>query len=243
MRIDVQGLGVTRQGKAHLKDISLSLQPGEFVGLIGPNGAGKSTLLRAMQGAIAHEGVSNLSKLGVAERAKLLSFMPQGREVAWALSLRDLVGLGRIAHGGQDAFGAVERAITRMGLQDLVGRDVLTLSGGELARALLARLLAQDAPLIFADEPAAGLDPEHQIRVMQLFAELAREGRGVLVSLHDLGLAARHCTRLLLLDQGRLVADGPPLEVLSDQRLAQVFGIKVARFEQDGPLLVPWDLA
>src|SRR5690606_3942551 len=108
----------------------------------------------------------------------------------------------------------------------LAKRPATELSGGELARVLIARVLAQDTPVILADEPTAGLDPAAQIAAMEVFAALAREGRGVVVALHDLGLAARHCTRLVALSAGRVVADGAPVEALAPEVLAKVFGIE-----------------
>jgi iron complex transport system ATP-binding protein len=142
-----------------------------------------------------------------------------------------------LAEGGR---AAQARAIARMGLESYQTRRATELSGGEQARVLIARALAQDAPLLLADEPAAGLDPEAQIRTMQVFRDLARDGRSVVASIHDLGLAARHCTRLVLLHRGRKVADGTPREVLSPEHLAQVFGVRGFHAEtEDGPVFQP----
>ncbi len=121
---------------------------------------------------------------------------------------------------------AIDRALDRMGLSGFRGRTATALSGGEQARVLIARALAQDTPLLLADEPVAGLDPAAQIRTMQVFADLAAEGHAVIASVHDLGLAARHCTRLIMLETGRIAADGPPRDVLNDALLARVFGVQ-----------------
>jgi len=233
-----------RRGECPVVDrVSLAVGPGEFVGLIGPNGAGKTTLLRAALGLLPHEGGSSLAALPVAARARAAAFLPQAREVAWPVSVEMLVGLGRVPHGaGLRAAdrAAVDRAIARMGLERFRARDAQGLSGGELARVLIARVLAQEAPLVLADEPVAGLDPESQIRTMQVFAGLARDGSGVVASVHDLGLAARHCSRLVLLSGGRVVADGPPTVVLTPDHLAQVFGIRAWLAEvEGGPVVVP----
>lgn len=127
-----------------------------------------------------------------------------------------------------------------MGLDSYRDRTATELSGGEQARVLIARALAQETPLLLADEPAAGLDPEAQIRTMQVFRDLAKEGKAVVASIHDLGMAARHCTRLLLLHRGRIVVDGAPREVLSDENLAAVFGIRGFHAEtEDGPVFQP----
>jgi iron complex transport system ATP-binding protein len=138
---------------------------------------------------------------------------------------------------------AVDDALDHMGLSTFRDRIATQLSGGEQARALIARALTQKTPLLMADEPIAGLDPAGQIATMQVFSRLSRAGRAVVVSLHDLGLAARHCTRLILLHGGRLVADGAPQEVLSDTNLHEVFGVS-AHFEQtpNGPVFQPLEV-
>lgn len=245
--LTLNDLAVRRGGQPVLDRISLRIGAGEFVGLIGPNGAGKTTLLRAALGLLPFEGRSSLADLPVRARARAAAYLPQSRDVAWPVTVTDLVRLGRLPHLAARETEAdravVTRSLDRMGLLAFQHRNAQALSGGELARVMIARVLAQDTPLILADEPAAGLDPENQIRSMQVFAALAAEGHGILASVHDLGLAARHCTRLLLLHQGRLIADGPPETVLSDAHLAQVFGIRVHRGQADGgPVILPLDV-
>jgi len=232
-----------RRGQCPVVDgVSLTVAEGEFVGLIGPNGAGKTSLMRAALGLLPHEGRSSLARLGPSPRAKAAAFLPQGREIAWPLSVEVLVSLGRGAAGAkadpQDP--AVGHALARMGLQSYRSRNAMALSGGEQARVLIARALAQDTPLLLADEPVAGLDPEAQLKTMEVFASLAADGRGVIASIHDLGLAARSCTRLVLMQAGRLVADGAPRDVLSDDNLARVFGVRGFHAETaDGPVFQP----
>lgn len=225
MRLALDHLTVRRGPCPVLHDISLTLAEGEFVGLLGPNGAGKTTLLRAALGLLPAGGHSSIAALQPAARARAAAFLPQGREIAWPMPVETLVALGRPGRRPEDA-AAVARAIDRLGLAPLRKRRATELSGGEQARVLLARALAQEAPLLLADEPTAGLDPEQQLAVMTLFAGLAAEGGTVLASLHDLGLAARHCTRLIVLDTGRIVADGAPRAVLTEALLAGTFGIR-----------------
>jgi iron complex transport system ATP-binding protein len=225
-----------------VEQVTLTVGAGEFVGLLGPNGAGKTSLLRGALGLLPHEGASSLSALPPAERARRAAFMPQGREIAWPVSVEALVSLGRGPHLRDSAAdrAAVERALQRMGLENYRARTATALSGGEQARVLIARALAQETPLLLADEPVAGLDPEAQIKTMQVFADLAAEGKAVVASIHDLGLAARHCTRLVLLERGVLVADGPPRDVLTDENLARVFGVRGFHAETpDGPVFQP----
>jgi iron complex transport system ATP-binding protein len=215
---------------------------GRVRGLIGPNGAGKTTLLRAALGLLPASGTSSLAALPADQRARAAAFLPQSREIAWPMPVSALVALGRPGDTAADR-AAVDRAIDRLDLGALRDRRATALSGGEQARVLIARALAQETPLLLADEPIGGLDPAAQISVMSLFRELAGQGRGVLASLHDLGLAARHCTRLVLMHNGRIHADGPPREVLTPTTLATVFGIRAYLTEgPDGLVVQPTGL-
>ena len=231
-------LTLRRDGRCVLHQISLTIGAGEFVGLIGPNGAGKTTLMRAALGLIPAEGHSSLAALPPARRAAQAAWLPQSREIAWPVTVQHLVSLGQLARGGTGDPALVDAALARMGLQGYRHRRATELSGGEQARALIARALAQDTPLLMADEPIAGLDPAQQIRSMQVFHSLAAEGRSVLASLHDLGLAARHCTRLVVIDAGRIAADGPPGAVLTADLMAQVFGVTCWRAETESGLIL-----
>lgn len=230
-RLDVSQLSVRRGDRDVLSDISFSVNEGEFIGLIGPNGAGKTTLMRAVLGLQDHDGQSTLSTLSSQDRARAVAWMPQSREIAWPVSVETAVMLGRtphlssIQHASETDHEAVDMALSEMDLQHLRHRAATQLSGGEQARVLIARALAQQTGLMMADEPIAGLDPAHQISTMQTFARMAANGISSIVSLHDLGLAVRHCTRLIMLGDGRLVADGSPQDVLTPERLAQVFGV------------------
>ncbi len=246
MTLTLRHLGVTRNGRRVLDGIDLTVGDGEFVGLLGPNGAGKTTLLRAALGLLPATGASSLAAMPADARARAAAFMPQGRDIAWPMPVETLVALGRIAHPGavQGADRtAIDRAIAALSLDAFRHRAATDLSGGEQARVLIARALAQDAPLLIADEPIAGLDPAAQIAVMRLFRDLAGQGRTVLASLHNLGLAARYCTRLVMLADGGIAADGPPDQVLTAANVARVFGI-TAHIAQgpDGLIFQPLDV-
>lgn len=214
-----------------LRDVDLNVGAGEVVGIIGPNGAGKTSLMRGALGLLVSKGHSSLCALPPRARGQAVAWLPQAREIAWPMSVERLVMLGRTPHlgAGQRAteadVAAVDRALLRMDLSGFRERIATQLSGGEQARALIARALAQETPLLMADEPIAGLDPAHQIATMQTFASLAGEGHSVIVSLHDLGLAARHCTRLVVIGGGGIVADGTPRAVLTPDLLRETFGI------------------
>jgi len=230
--------------KPVLRGIDAEVGAGELLGLIGANGAGKSTamrvlagLLRPEQGEVRLDGTP-VDRLGPARLALLRSYLPQEPVAHWSLTAADVVRLGRLPHPDRrNDAAAVERAMRRTGTLAFASRRVDTLSAGERMRVLLARALAVEAPILLADEPTAGLDPLQQLRIMQLLHELAREGGTVLAVLHDLTLAARFCTRLLLLHEGLVLADGPPGDVLSDGNLARAYGVTVRRA---GELIVPW---
>ncbi len=229
-----------------LRDITLSVGQGECLGLLGPNGAGKTTLMRAALGLMPHRGVSSLSSLPPKERATIVAWLPQTREIAWPVSVETLIALGRLPHLAPGASpapqdkAAIDAAITRMGLESFRKRIATHLSGGEQARVLIARALAQETPILMVDEPAAGLDPAHQISLMQTLSAQARNGDTVIASMHDLGLAARFCTRLVVLWHGGIAADGPPQQVLTPELLAKVFRIRAhVTHHADGPIVQP----
>ncbi len=229
--LSLNGLAVRLGQRPVIKQASLSIESGEMVGLIGPNGAGKTSLMRAALGLIPAQGTSSLAALSDAERARAVAWMPQERTIAWPIRVDELVMLGRLPHRGlgqrvsEHDRQAVADALCQVGLAGFEHRRATELSAGERTRVLIARALAQQTPLLMADEPIAGLDPAHQIRTMETFAALARQGQSVLLSIHDLGLAARHCSRLILLGEQRVIADGPVDQVLTAEHLARIFQI------------------
>jgi len=250
--VSLEGVEVRLGGRAVVSGLSADLAAGSLIGVVGPNGAGKSTLVRALMGlvpvsggAIRVDGVP-VGAIGSKDMARRIAYLPQGQELHWPLSVERLVALGRLPHLAPfsrmtDAdSAAIEDAMRRADVAHLRHRNALELSGGERARALLARALAVGAKGLVADEPLASLDPGHQIDVMELLASEARNGALVIAVLHDLTMAARYCSRLLLIDGGMPVADGPPADVLTPRRLADTYGISafIAR-DRAEPLIVP----
>lgn len=235
-----------------IESLSLAVAPGELVGIVGPNGAGKSTLLRAMvglvapaAGGVAIDGAA-MARVPRRDLARRVAYLPQGQTVHWPVSVERLVSLGRLPHLAPMSRlspadrDAIEQAMERADVTAFRDRIATELSGGERARVMLARALAVGAAALIVDEPLAALDPGHQIDVMTLLRREAARGLLVIVVLHDLTIAARYCQRLVLIDHGRVVADGAPAQVLTAERLRDVYGI-TARIERerDGTLIVP----
>lgn len=237
MRLSICNLHASLGGARILGGVSLDLDGAGFVGLIGPNGVGKTTLVRAIANLIPFEGDITIDGAAVGAmdatiRARALAYLAQGAESHWPLTVERLVELGRLPHlepfrAPQAADkAAVERAIQAADIEMFRTRNVLTLSGGERARVLLARALAVEAPLLLVDEPVSSLDPFHQLGVMEVLRDNARAGHTVIAVLHDLSLAGRFCDRLVLLNEGRVHADGAPREVLSAENLRAVYRIE-----------------
>jgi len=236
--IRLDGVTVLYRERAALRDVTLQVDPGERVAVIGPNGAGKSTLLRVMAGLLrpaagsvelAGTAMAHLDRLGVARR---LAVVPQLPTLPFATSVEEVVALGRLPHEhpvrglrpGDRA--AVAAAIDRVGVGHLLGRDARELSLGERQLVLLAMAVAQEAPVLVLDEPTVHLDLRHQVEVMGLLGDLnTRDGTTIVAVLHDIGLAAHFFSRLVLLDRGRVVADGSPPDVLTAERIREVFGV------------------
>jgi iron complex transport system ATP-binding protein len=224
-----------------LNGVSATIARGKVTGIVGPNGAGKTTLFRVALGIMPASGgrVTVMDKpLADWSRealARSVAYLPQGSDAHWPMLARELVALGRLPH--RAAFAplstadaqAVEVALERADAMAFAARRMNELSAGERARVLFARALATGAPVLLADEPAAYLDPAHQLRLMDLLREEAARGTAVAVTLHDLALASRHCDEVIVLNGGRAVAQGAPAVALSDQVLAEVFAIAAER--------------
>ncbi|WP_030778475.1 ABC transporter ATP-binding protein [Streptomyces sp. NRRL S-920] len=235
MDLRIEGLGVVIDGKSLVEELSLDVGGGEVVGLVGPNGSGKSTALRCVYRALrpargtVRVGGDDVTGLPMRRSAQLIAAMTQDGAVDLDFTVEEVVALGRAPHQrGNQALSARERelcarAMERLDIRHLAKRGVLTLSGGERQRVLLARALVQEPGVLVLDEPTNHLDVRHQIEVL---SHLRGAGLTVLVVLHDLNLAAAACDRIGVLSQGRLVASGTPEDVLTEQLMADVFGVK-----------------
>lgn len=254
--IRLENVSVALGAMPVIRDATLTLSARRLIALAGPNGAGKTTLLRAIAGLTPASGIIKvggqpLSTLSRQDRARRMAYLPQGHQVHWPLTARDVVALGRYPHGLVDPATAdpghsraIAGAMARTGIADLASRPVSELSGGERARVMLARVLAVEAPILLADEPTASLDPRHQLTVMNDLRAESRRGALVLVVTHDIWLASRLADELVLMDHGTIIAHGRPEDVLTDAHLAEVYGITAHRPVIDGEtLLAPKGLA
>ena len=229
-------------GRTVLEGVDLSVAAGELVAVVGPNGAGKSSAIRALAGLLplsgghALLGGDDVASLSPGERAGRAAYLPQERRIAWNLPAIEVAALG--APFLTDAAERARAALDEVEAGHLADRGVAEMSGGERARVLLARALATGARALLADEPTTGLDPEAQLMVLERLKARAAAGQGVLVSLHDLALAARFADRIVVLDAGRVVADAAPLAALTPAVMAATFGLAGRWVEgPDGPLL------
>jgi iron complex transport system ATP-binding protein len=250
--VECRGVRVERGGVEVVHDVDLVVEPGDWVAVVGPNGAGKTSLLHAVVGLVPAGGtvaVAGLDPRVVHRRevARVAALMPQQPVVPAGITVRELVTLGRTPHlrrfGTETAAdrAAVERTLRRLELQELADRAASGLSGGELQRAVLGRSLAQEPQLLLLDEPTSALDIGHQQGVLDLVDRMrVQDGLTVIAAMHDLTLAGQYGRRVVLMHQGRVVADAGPSEVLQPERLAQVYGARVEVLPRHGgPAVLP----
>jgi iron complex transport system ATP-binding protein len=229
--LEARNLCVHRRAAAILRGVSLALRPGEVTAICGPNGAGKSTLLSALAGLEPGEVLldgASLAAMAPRVRAQAIGYLPQQGEVAWNLDVATLARLGRLPWRTSPAQddAALAAALAALDLEAMAARPLHTLSGGERARALLARVLTGTPRWVLADEPLAALDLAHQLALLAQFRQLAQQGAGVVLVLHDLAHAMNHADRVVVLGRGTVAADGAPDVALSEAVIAQVWGVQ-----------------
>ncbi len=245
-----EGVSLVIGERTILDDVTLEIAPGELLALVGPNGAGKSTLLGVLsgelpptRGRVVLDG-RDLRELRHLERSRRRAVLTQDNSVSFPFSVRDVVEMGRAPWARRATLeedqAAIAAAIAATDVRQLLARTYPSLSGGEKARVSLARVLAQDAPIVLLDEPTAALDLGHQEEVMRVARDLARSGRAVVVVLHDLSLAGAYAERVALIANGRIVAAGPAAAVLTEELLGAVYRLDVEILHHAGtPLIIP----
>ena len=251
--LEARSISHHRNGRILLKDISIDLHKGELVGLLGPNGVGKSTLLDILAGHLeptdgeVHIDGKSLESWNRRSLAQTMSYMPQGHACHWPISVERMVSLGRFPSlqawekPREEDEKAILLAMQKADVIHLRERKVTQLSGGEQARVALARTLAVGADIILSDEPIAGLDPYHQLQVMEVMRETANNGHAILVVIHDLNMAARFCHRLVVLSEGTIIATGNPSDVLNEETLRSGFHIEGKYLTESGShIAIPW---
>jgi iron complex transport system ATP-binding protein len=240
--LDALDVSFAYHKKLILKDISLSLRGGEFLGFLGPNGSGKSTFLKNLLGFLKpSKGRIVFSGAGGAVpsrrfRSRLLAFVPQNSRPPASLSVRDVILMGRLPHirdrwtgYGKEDKEKVEETIKALGIADMAERDVMSLSGGEMQKVIIGRCLAQEGDILLLDEATSGLDLNHAIEIMELMRKKAvREGKTIVAVLHDLNLASQYCDRIVLLKDGRLRYQGSPAEILTEEVVEEIYGVRAA---------------
>ncbi|NRB41290.1 MAG: ABC transporter ATP-binding protein [Pseudomonadales bacterium] len=248
--LDANNIHFSVAEKVILSAVDFKIHRGEMVGLIGPNGAGKSTLLKCLanlmpmdKGQCFFQG-ENVQTMDAKLRGRSIGYLAQNAVANWPLKAEKLIALGRLPHQGMvrklseaDQL-AVDKAVAAAEVEHLLQRVVTTLSGGELTRVMLARLLATEPELILADEPIASLDPYHQLHILQILQQHARDGGAVVVVLHDLNHAAHFCDRLVMLNEGQVVKDDSAKKVLTDEVLATTYHVECARFNEGDDMYI-----
>ncbi len=246
--ISADDVTIRRGGRVIVADVSLSVGAGELMCLVGPNGAGKSTLLSALAGSIdvdtgtiAVQG-DPIGRLSTVEQARRRAVLPQDHVVSGSFSCLEVVQMARYpwnrTPANADDESAVADAMSRCDVTEFADRPFATLSGGERARVALARVLAQDTPVLLLDEPTAAMDPHFQETVMSLVSARVAEGSAVIAVVHDLGMAAAYSDTVTVLHRGTIVATGPPADTLTDELLGDTYGLPMTSTIVDGQQVI-----
>ena len=224
---------VVRDNRYLLRNINFDLFKDDFIAIVGPNGAGKTTLLRTAAGLLRADGYAAIlrrqaSGLASQERARLISYLPQQRDFAWPMSARSVVSLGINTFGDKTGEPSlrVDDSLRSLGISHLSDKPINKLSGGERARIFLARALVSSSPILIADEPLNSLDPSAQLCAMELLARRAGSGRPVIAAFHEIGLALRHATKILIIRDGYMLAYAPPSIIVESDALSRAYGVK-----------------
>ena len=240
MDLNASGVSFAYHERLVLDGISLSLKTGEFLGFLGPNGSGKSTFLKNLlgflkpsQGRIVFSGTNTVPTR--TERSRRLAFVPQNSRPPASLSVRDVILMGRLPHirdrwtgYGEADRQKVEEMLGLLGITGMAERDVMSLSGGEMQKVIIGRCLVQEGDILLLDEATSGLDLNHTIEIMELMRKKAGEGKTIVAVLHDLNLASQYCDRIVLLKNGRLRYQGRPQEILTEEVVEEIYGIRAA---------------
>jgi len=250
VRLEVQDLSFSYEKRQVLDGISLAVEGGEVVGVLGPNGSGKTTLIKCINHILVPEGSvrfgdRDIGSMHPVERARRIAYVPQALSVGMAMSVFESVMIGRRPHVswgiGEDDIAMVTATLGDLGIQELAFRKVTQISGGERQKVMIARALVQDPALLLLDEPTSALDLRHQLEVMGILRFHAeRKQIGVLLAIHDLNLAARFCDRVVILSHGRVRGDGPPAEILTEEMIREVYGVRAMVTRESGiSVIVP----
>ncbi len=235
-KIRIRGLTYSADGYEILRDISLDATQGEFIGLIGPNGAGKTTLLKCMNGILKGTGKIEINGIDLndyrlKDLARGVSLLHQDTAVTFPFQVIDIVLMGRYPHKGfmdwetENDYAIARKYLSLVDASYLEPRPVTQVSGGERQRVMLARILAQETGILLLDEPTSNLDIAHEESIFRMASELSSSGKIVIAAVHDIKIASRHCSRLVLMKEGSILADGRPEQVLTSENLSDAYGV------------------
>lgn len=249
VHLSLEHFGVRHKATSLVRGVNAGIHAGEIIGVVGPNGAGKSSLLKALAGLLLYEGTALLNQqplkhLTGRERSQAMAYVEQFPSVVWPLTVREVVALGRIPFTAsrhrfsEEDTQLIAAALRATDCEALQARQANTLSGGEFARVMLARALATDAPLLLLDEPLSGLDMRYQLEIIRCLKDAASQGKTVVLSLHDVNVAAALCHKVILLSQAEHLGFAPLAELLEQGTLEAAFGVRLRTLQHDGQTLI-----